>query len=274
MNRLFNCARKVKEQAQRYKRDIFQKPKRGTAQEKVYNEERNFNILARRQVEKMRDNIAKNTPKIVAGLLLGSSLPQLYFYYQSMWLEYTDSRYYENIKKSLDYFNMKNAFFCASICGLQVVKYCDIKATKRALPPRGNVFMWLLMPIGFSFATLSFWDVIDKKMLVGSYFCDASLLFVETKLVSEAVLPFWFFNLKYTAHIFDIVYLTCIYFSMKNLRNYIDKMPHKFMQQSEQNLNPLAVLQQLNESEAQVAITEKKENIKTLPSILSLQKKL
>lgn len=86
------------------------------------------------------------------------------------------------------------------------------------------------MPIGLSFATLSYWDVIDKKMLIGSYFTDASLLFVETKLVTEAVLPFWFFNLKYTAHIFDIAYLTCIYFSMKNLRNHMDKMPHKYLQ--------------------------------------------
>jgi len=145
-----------------------------------------------------------------------------------MWLDYTEAGYYRYIQKSIDYFNLKNAFCCATILGLQVVKYCDVKATKRALPPRGNVFLWLLLPITISFTSLSFWDVLDKKMLIGSYFTDAALLFVETKLVNEAVMPFWLFNLKYSIHVFDLIYLTCIYFSMKNLRENIDKMPHKY----------------------------------------------
>jgi len=72
---------RIQEQTRRYKKDVFMKPRRGTTEEKIYNEERNFNLIARSRVEAMRKNIAQNTPKIVAGLLIGTTLPQLYFYY-------------------------------------------------------------------------------------------------------------------------------------------------------------------------------------------------
>lgn len=189
-----------------------------------------MNLVARSRVESMRKNIALNTPRIVAGLLLASTLPQLYYYYQNMWLEYTDPEFSKNLKKSVDYLNMKSAFTCATIFGLQVVKYCDAKATQRALPKRGNVFLWLLLPFGLSMSTISFWPYLDKRMIFGSYFTDATVLLIETKLVNEAVMPFWFFNLKYTLHVFDLVYLTCIYFSMKRMRNHLDTMPHKYFE--------------------------------------------
>jgi hypothetical protein len=52
---------------------------------------------------------------------------------------------------------------------------------------------------------------------------------IEAKLTNEAVIPYWFFNIKYHVHIFDIVNITFLYYAMKRLGNDLDKNKHKYV---------------------------------------------
>lgn len=56
-----------------------------------------------------------------------------------------------------------------------------------------------------------------------------SLLLLESKLTNEGLITFWMFNLRYQIHIFDLLYLTFIFFGTKRYRNEIEKHPNKFL---------------------------------------------
>ena len=91
---------------------------------------------------------------------------------------------------------MKNAFFCATIFGLECVRFKDRKA-KFVLPRKGYGYLFLLIPFFLSMFTISFFNVIDKKMMMTSIASDGLLLMIEAKLTNEGVIPFWLFNLRY-----------------------------------------------------------------------------
>jgi hypothetical protein len=54
----------------------------------------------------MAKNIETNTPKIVIGLMLATSLPVVYLYYQAMWDNYRDINFYGHLKKTVDGMNL------------------------------------------------------------------------------------------------------------------------------------------------------------------------
>ena len=55
----------------------------------------------------------------------------------------------------------------------------------------------MLIPLGISVSTISFYDYVDKKITFTSIINDASLLTLEAKFVNEGLIPFWLFNLRY-----------------------------------------------------------------------------
>ena len=152
-----------------------------------------------------------------------------------MWIEYENIKYTESLKKSVDYINIKNALICGILLGLKMVSYIDIKAKNKSLTQKGNQYLSLMIPLLCCFGTLSFWDYLDKRLIIGSILSDTVLMIIEIKIVNEAIMPFWLFNLRYPMHILDIIYLSCIYHSLKNLRGDINKNSHKYLEGEDEN---------------------------------------
>jgi hypothetical protein len=110
--------------------------------------------------------------------------------------EYKDREFWILLKKSIDFINIKSAFCCSIIFGLEAVKFLDRKA-KNTMTKKGSTFLILLIPLFLQFFTITYFNYIDKKSMISSLAQDCLLLLIEGKLTNEGVIPFWFFNLRY-----------------------------------------------------------------------------
>ncbi|KRX07454.1 hypothetical protein PPERSA_11003 [Pseudocohnilembus persalinus] len=254
MKKFFNSFLFQNNQLNRYKGKVFQQPKKNSKEGRQFQEKISFNSKARQAVQKMNKNLATNTPRICAGLLLGASLPQFYYLYQAIWRDYQDRDFVKYLKKSIDYVNYKNAFFAAVIFGLESVKFVDQRA-KNIVQKNKMAYTLVLIPLGLSLTSHSFLfdGYIDKKIVFPSYIADGALLVLEANLSNQGLIPFWLFNLRYQVHLFDIFYLVCIYYAFKHLNEDMEKNPHRYLENSNnnntnnniQNVNPQLQQQKL-----------------------------
>jgi len=127
----------------------------------------------------------------------------------------------------VDWINLKNVFTFSIIFGLEAVRFLDRKAKRSIVKPK-SYFLKALMPIPFMFCSISMWDNINKYFVLGTLAQDVTLMLMETQLTNFGLIPFWFYNLRYIMHLCDVVFLALILFSLKNLRNDIEKRPHKY----------------------------------------------
>ena len=49
-------------------------------------------------------------------------------------------------------------------------------------------------------------------------------------MTNEGSIPYWFFNIKYHVHIFDIINLSILYMAMRKLVKEMKSKPHKFLE--------------------------------------------
>jgi hypothetical protein len=71
--------------------------------------------------------------------------------------------------------------------------------------------------------------------MLGSLSADFSLLILEAKLSNEAVIPFYYFNLRYQQHLFDILMLSAIYFSLKHFNVDLESNKARYYLEQDQN---------------------------------------
>ena len=71
---------------------------------------------------------------------------------------------------------------------------------------------------------------MDSKLIVGNVLGDTALFLLETKMTNEGVIPYWFYNLKYHVHMFDLVNLVILYFALHKLKNEMKAKPHNFIE--------------------------------------------
>ena len=123
----------------------------------------------------MKKNIEVNTPRIIAGILIVMSIPQLYFIYRIIWYRNTDKEAIKDIRKSIDYLNLKGVFALSALFGLEVVRFSDRKASNR-LPRTSRCYMLLAIPFCLQFTSLSYYDYVDKKGMIAQLVWYSSLI--------------------------------------------------------------------------------------------------
>jgi len=176
------------------------------------------------EVKKMLEN---KVPKISTILIIGTTIPQLYFVYKMMLEEYESYEFFEYIKKGVDWVNYSNAFFTSIYFGLEAIKFYDRRNKVRKHRPQLNFYL-ILIPLALSLFSLSFHEVKNKNSILPTVGADMILMGIETKSTIDGVMPYWLFNIKYRLHIFTIINLGFFYWALKNMKKDLEKYPEKY----------------------------------------------
>lgn len=217
----------VTEKYLRYKKQVFNTPKKTSAENMLKNQKVNVERKASGMVDEMLKLMDQKAPRIGTVLAIGSTVPCFYYLYKLVWEEYNSKEFYQSIKGCVDWINYVNIFTAAVYFGLEAVRYSDRRAKHHWKSPR-QTYVFALIPLVLSFGSLSFTDSIHKYMILPTLASDVSMLLVESVLTNQNLIPYWVFDFKYRIHFFTIMQLCCLHYGLKYLGQDVAEHPEKY----------------------------------------------
>ncbi|KAM3139258.1 hypothetical protein pb186bvf_008668 [Paramecium bursaria] len=190
----------------RYQKDIYNAAKRGTKQEQIQNIK--FTTLRIILLEEFH-----NQPFLF-------SIPTFYYGYQIYLNRYDDINFYQTIRKSVDWINIKLALGCGMLVGLEMMKFIDFKAKNLLVSKKPRSTLIYLIPIFGSFFTLSYFQTLNPWILPPQMALILGSLFIYGNASNFGVLPFWTFSVFYQMFLLDVLLLGVFFLSMRKLREH------------------------------------------------------
>ena len=56
------------------------------------------------------------------------------------------------------------------------------------------------------------------------------MFLMEAKMTTEGLIPYWFYNIKYHMHLFDLINLAILYGALRKLKREMEQKPHCFVE--------------------------------------------
>eukprot|EP01017_Pseudomicrothorax_dubius_P051105 TRINITY_DN9774_c0_g1_i2.p1 TRINITY_DN9774_c0_g1~~TRINITY_DN9774_c0_g1_i2.p1 ORF type:complete len:218 (-),score=34.75 TRINITY_DN9774_c0_g1_i2:59-712(-) len=176
---------------------------------------------------KITAQLESRIPRVVTGLALLLTVPHFAYYYSLIWTEYNDPAFYRALKKIVDWQNHLNIFYGSIYFSMEAMKFFTRKSAAH-LKTRPQSFLLPLMPLAFSFATTSYWNIAHNGMVFTITGSTAGLLLYESYLANIGRIPYSVFQLRYRMTIFTFVACFILFYATKGLRKALETRPQDF----------------------------------------------